>query len=157
MRIREATGSDAEAISRLVSELAREFLVGELTEQGGANLLASMSPAAVAQNLSAAFDWLVAEESSADGTRLVGVVGTRDDTHLYHLFVAASHQRRGLARRLWGRARERCIERSGTRRFTVNASTYAQEVYARLGFRPAGPVTERNGVVFHPMVLELDG
>ena len=67
------------------------------------------------------FDWLVAE----DGGRLAGVVATRDDSHLYHLFVAREHHRRGVARRLWETARDRCVKRAGTRRFTVNASTFA--------------------------------
>ena len=165
-RIRAATDADVEAIARLLTELTLEFIAPELSEEGRSNLLASMEPAALRANLASGFDVLVAVTrtelagpgGSAPGSseRIVGVVATRDDTHLFHLFVARAFHRRGLARRLWDAARERCVERAGTRRFTVFASSYARAAYGRLGFREAGPVDVRGGVTSYPMELVLE-
>ena len=157
-RLRAALPGDAAAISELVTTLARELVVGEYNSAGRGAMLASMTPGAIARLLAPAegaprFDVLVAEEP---GGRLVGVVATRDDAHLHHLFVARDWHGRGLGRRLWERARDGCVARAGTRRFTVHSSSFAREVYLRFGFRPTGPVEECGGVISHPMALELE-
>jgi GNAT superfamily N-acetyltransferase len=87
-----------------------------------------------------------------DGAVLAGVVAVRAATHLQYLFVARSHQRTGLARRLWERARLDAIGGGNAAgRFTVNASSYAVPAYERLGFRRVGTPQEANGVRFQPM------
>ena len=83
---------------------------------------------------------------------MIGVVATRDDRHLYHLFVAESHQRRGVARSLWELARRACVQAGSEGPFTVNSSQFAVEVYERLGFRATSGAMEMNEVVFVPMV-----
>jgi GNAT superfamily N-acetyltransferase len=44
-----------------------------------------------------------------DNGDLVGVVATREDRHLFNLFVAEHAQGRGIARLLWKTAREACV------------------------------------------------
>ena len=153
--IRPARIDEAEALSALLTELCERFVVHEFSEEGRRHLLASMSPEALRGNLEAGFDVLVAEEPGSG--RLAGVVASRDDSHLFHLVVAADFQRRGLARRLWETARDRCIERAGTERFTVNATRYALEAYKRLGFRPTGEPAVERGVVSYPMEFVVAG
>ena len=156
--IRAATSEDARAISALVTRSALEFVVQEYTPAGRALLLESMRPEAIRARLDEGSDGLVAEAAdSPPAGGLVGVSITRDDSHLHHLFVARAWHRRGVARALWKRALERCVERAGTERFTVSSSSYAREVYTRLGFRPAGPPEERDGILSHPMELRLAG
>jgi GNAT superfamily N-acetyltransferase len=84
---------------------------------------------------------------------IVGDFAEDGRKHQY-LFVAKSHHRNGLARRLWSAARAEAIQgRNAAERFTVNASAYAVPAYERLGFRCVGQVQEANGVRFQPMEL----
>lgn len=53
---------------------------------------------------------------------MLGVVATRDDHHLLMLFVAEEAQGQGLARALWARAREACLEAGYSGVFTVSAA-----------------------------------
>ena len=39
------------------------------------------------------------------GQTLAGVIAVRDTTHVHHLFVAPEFQRKGLAGKLWARAK----------------------------------------------------
>ena len=156
IHIRLATAADADRISELVTRLAREFIAHEFSAEGRANLLNSMSPAAIERLLESGYRYYVAEA----GNTLAGVVATRDDRHLYHLFVATEFQRQGLARRLWQIARDACVSNSGTQgamttEFTVNASRYAVAAYERLGFVVVGEQQATNGVLSVPMKLSL--
>jgi GNAT superfamily N-acetyltransferase len=149
--VREATTEDADRISGLLTVLAEEFIVGEFSEEGRRHLLAHFGVTEMEQRLKAAeYRFQVAE----DGAVLAGVVGVRAGTHLQYLFVARSHQRCGLARRLWDLARLDAIGGGNAAgRFSVNASSYAVPAYERLGFRCVGPVRQENGVRFQPMEL----
>ena len=149
IEVREATVDDAPRISALLTALAEAFIVGEFSTEGRLHLLAHFGVSEMETRLEAReYRFQVAE----DGAVLVGVVGVRAGTHLQYLFVARSHQRSGLARRLWELARLEAIrEGNAAGRFTVNASSYAVSAYERLGFRCVGPVKEANGVRFQPM------
>lgn len=151
MNIRKAEATDVAAISKLVSRLTRETIAHDFTPEARTLLLVSMNEEAVGGYLNEGYDYLVAEESG----RLVGVVATRDDTHLFHLFVAESHQGQGLSRKLWEQALERCRQRSGGERFTVNSSLNAVGVYRRFGFVADSAAISKKGVVVVPMTLTL--
>lgn len=75
----------------------------------------------------------------------------RDQTHLFHFFVAESFQRQGLGRQLWQRARVNMP--SAAAGFTVNASLQAIPVYESFGFEKQGTVKMEHGVTFQPMRL----
>lgn len=151
IELRVATVDDAPGISALLTSLAEEFIVRSFTTEGRLHLLAHFSVSEMQRRLEAReYRFHVAE----DGAVLAGVVAVRAATHLQYLFVARSHQRTGLARRLWELARIDAIRGgNAAARFTVNASGYAVPAYERLGFRRVGPVREDNGVRFQPMEL----
>lgn len=151
VRIRPATLADAESISALVTGLSREFIAPDLTGKGRENLLRQMTPDATRGFMEQGFRYHVAEE----GEQLVGFVATRDDSHLYHLFVAKTHHRCGLARRLWETARAACMAAGNRSRFTVNSSRYALPVYTSFGFVPVSEEVETNGVLYTPMELRI--
>lgn len=91
LSIRQATPSDAPAISVLLQDLTRRFIAPDCSSEGAALLLQSMSESAIAGYIQQAnFDYLLGE---LDG-ELVAVVATRDNSHLYHLFVASHCQGR---------------------------------------------------------------
>lgn len=152
LHIRPAEPSDAAAISALVSALVTKFIAPDCSPSGAVILLNSMTTEAIAGYISQAnFDYQLA---TLEG-ELVAVVATRDNSHLYHLFVAEAYQSRGYAALLWQQAKKRCIARAGTQLFTVNASPYAESLYRRFGFVATQGRRESHGIVDVPMQLQL--
>jgi len=85
---------------------------------------------------------------------LAGVVSIRDNSHLFHLYVAERFHRRGIARALWQAACDDALKRGNPGRFTVKSSPYAVGVYERFGFKATGPRAEQGGLVYVPMLLD---
>lgn len=146
--LRRALPRDAPDISALIRSLSAAFTI-DPSGLGAEAFLKSIEPAAIASYLVAPnFAYFVAEVEG----RIVGVVAIRDRTHLYHLFVAADQQRRGLASELWRHARA-ALDAPSDRLFTVNATPIAVPVYERFGFVVAGPRVEKDSIAFIPMIL----
>lgn len=149
--IRIAALDDAEPISTLVTAVSRSFITPDLPPDGRKRLLASMTPAAIRQYMRAGYRYHVA---CAHGS-IVGVVATRDDRHIYHLFVDGAWQGRGLGRRLWSEASAACVRAGNPGEFTVNSSLNAVQFYEQFGFvRQSGPVVH-GGVIAVPMRLRV--
>ena len=145
--LRRAVPLDAPEISALIRSLSSAFTLHP-SGLGAEAFLKTIEPAAIASYIAAPnFGYFVAEAAG----RIVGVVAIRDRTHLYHLFVAADQQRRGLASELWRHARA-AIDAPNDRPFTVNATPIAVPVYERFGFVAAGPRVEKDGIAFIPMI-----
>ena len=83
--------------------------------------------------------------------QVVGVIGIKNNNHLYHLFVSEAHHKKGIGRLLWAVARDACIAAGNSETFIVNSSRYAQDFYKKLGFVAQSEPQERNGVVSIPM------
>ena len=149
MKIRLATIEDATAISRLVRPLMEKYVAHEFSEEGRRNLLSSCTPDAIDRYLRGQFRYHVAEQRG----EIVGSVGVRENRHLFHLFVAESLWRHGIARSLWATARDAAELGNGGAGFTVNAARCAVPVYRAFGFVEAGPATNCDGVVCFPMRL----
>lgn len=149
MKIRRATIEDARAISDLIRPLAECYIAHEFSTEGAANLLASMEADAIEAYFASGYAYHVAEE---DGV-LVGVVGVRDNSHLYHLFVAGEFRGRGYARELWCAARDACRVSGNVGEFTVNSSRFAVGMYRKFGFVDTGPPETNSGVTSIPMKL----
>ena len=148
MQFKTASLSDAEEISALFFKLSGPFYAAP-DRAGAEPFKAFISVSAVRGYLQAPnFSYLVARCPA--GT-LAGCIGMRDQTHLFHFFVAEPFQRTGLGRRLWEWARVNV--QSAAAGFTVNASLQAIPVYERFGFEKQGPVKVEYGVVFQPMRL----
>jgi ribosomal protein S18 acetylase RimI-like enzyme len=153
MTIREANATDAEAVSDLVSALSDKYIASDLSAEGRVALLRSMTPDAIRKYMNTGYRYHVAEARG----QIVGVVGVRDNKHLYHLFVAEDYQGKGVARALWHIAKQSSELAGNSAEFTVNSSQYAKGLYEKLGFvAQSGPV-EKNGVVFIPMKLTISG
>jgi GNAT superfamily N-acetyltransferase len=149
MRIHEATIEDASSVSDLIRPLAEKYIVCDLPAEGAANLLASVASGAIEKYIRAGYRYHVAEE----GGTIIGVVGVRDNSHLYHLFVADRFQGRGIARSLWLVARDACLKSGSSTSFTVNSSVFAVGMYRKRGFVETGPAETKQGVTSIPMKL----
>lgn len=113
-----ATVADASRISVLIRELSRPFLVSPSGE-GAEPFFAAISESAIKGYVSASnFEYFVAE---AQGL-LAGVVALRDNSHLFHLFVAEPFQGQGLGGKLWQMVKARAIQSGNPGEFTVNSS-----------------------------------
>lgn len=133
-RIRLATEADAGAIGVLVRRATRQDVLPDQSARAAAHLLAGMTARAERARIREGKRYFVAEVDR----RIVGVVATRDDKHVFRLFVSRRWRRRGIAAALFRRAVADARRRAGTRTFTLNASKFAVEAYLRLGFRISG-------------------
>ena len=129
--------------------LVLKYITNEFTLNASHTLLDSMTATAIEKYMQSGFRYHVAE---MDG-QLAGVVGVRNNAHLFHLFVAELYQRQGIASRLWNVAMQACLEEGNPGEFTVNSSRYALSVYEKLGFITHSGPQEKNGIIFFPMKL----
>ncbi len=149
LTIRRARVDDAAAISALIVPLL-PLLTLEPSGAGAEKFIGTMQAPAIARVLAdERYDYLVGHMED----ELAGVVAVRDHAHLYHLFVAAQWQGRGLGRQLWQAARKRALTKNTDGAFTVNSSGFALEMYRHLGFVAAGPRAEHDGIAYIPMRL----
>jgi GNAT superfamily N-acetyltransferase len=150
--IRLAREADARAIGVLVRRVTRQDVLPDQPARAAAHLLETMSARNERARIREGQRYHVAEI----GGRVVGVVATRDDSHVFRLFVSRRWRGLGIARRLLDRAVADCRRRAGTRTITLNASAFAVAAYRRLGFVPKGRLVARGpaGVVAMPMALE---
>lgn len=141
--IRLADSADLLSISELFERSLRKHVLKDCSREGGAQLLKSVAPEALAQNIAEGYTYHVAATSDA----IYGAVGMKPPCHLYHLFVADVMHRSGLGRKLWHAARDGvCLQHSVPPIFTVNATLGSVPFYARLGFDIAGEAVDRAGV-----------
>lgn len=150
--IRPLAPADIAAVAQLLAELARSSITPDFEPEAAEAFLRSNDAGAIRRMIDEGFQYWVAE----CGPAIVGFVGMRNHSHLFHLFVAQSHQRQGIARRLWEVARKACRAAGNPGRFTVNSSNNALPVYEAFGFRRSLPTQNTNGVLYNPMVLDAD-
>ena len=151
MIFRPATVNDAAAISSLIHALGKSFVINP-DGSGADRFWGSVSADAEASYIqSSRYQFTVA----VAGSSLAGVIAVRDTAHLFHLFVATEHQRKGLARNLWRQVLAKIQANGYGGPVTVNSSLTAQPVYKSFGFLPSGSVTEADGIAFIPMSFTI--
>ena len=147
MEFRAGSLSDAEAIAGLIASFQSE-LTDDPSGVGAEEYLASVSVQSEREYLaSERYRYLLAYSDS----KLAGFIAIRDGSHLFHLFVERSHQRQGIARRLWERALRQLCAPNSDGWCTVNSSLSAVPVYEAFGFVPTGLIQRMNGISFLPM------
>ena len=150
MKLRPANVSDAAAFAVLIMS-HRALLTLAPNGRGAEQFFESVSTVALCEYLkSDRYAYTVAED---DGD-ILGFIGIRDRSHLFHLFVSKDHQGKGISRRLWNNALSAASEQPKAVAFTVNSSLNAVPVYRRFGFAETAPVVEKHGVAFLPMRRE---
>ena len=153
MQVRPASEADAPALSGLIRGLSGPFFL--LPNGEGAEIfLRSISEPAIRGYVTAENFWYQVAESNG---QLVGIVAVRDNSHLFHLFVAPAFQGKGTARWLWLLAKAHACSTGNPGRFTVNSSLGAVPIYERFGFVASGPTVAKHGISFQPMVLIENG
>lgn len=149
--LRRARFTDADAISALIMSVWHNIFLSPGRE-GAQPFIASVTPPSIAGFISAPnFDYWVIEE---EGT-VVAAGALRDGRHVYHMWVRASHQGRGLARMLWEAMAAEARSRGNPGEFTVNASIDAIPVYAAFGFAVEGERQASGGLAYQPMAIRI--
>jgi GNAT superfamily N-acetyltransferase len=151
--IRLAREADARAIGVLVRRVTRRDVLPDQPAGAAAHLMETMSARSECARIREGKRYHVAEVEG----RIVGVVATRDDSHVFRLFVSRRWRRHGIAGALLRRIVADGRRRSGTRTFTLNASKFAIEAYLRLGFRITGRAVAKGlgRVVATPMRIRV--
>lgn len=152
MKIRPGNPEDGTALARLIAGF-QPVLTLDPSGRGAEAYMASVSAEAEREYLeSARYSYLIAE----DNGKVIGFIAMRDKTHLFHLFVAAEDQRKGVARALWSQARDQALRDHGRAEFTVNSSLNAVPVYERFGFVAEHHEIHAHGIAFIPMRARLE-
>jgi len=152
MDIRPLDNADIPAVAALFQILARGYIVYESPPEGAANFLAENNEMGIRGFIARGHAYHVAVVDGA----ITGFVAVRDNSHLFHLFVARDYQRQGIARQLWQTAYADAIARGGDGAFTVNSSNHAVPVYESFGFVRVGPTQFAKGLYYNPMRLAVD-
>ena len=150
MQIRLLEPADIPAAAALLRHSAEAFFLHESAPEDAADFLAQHDAAGLRRNLDAGF---VYHAAIIDGV-LAGFIGVRGGTHVFHLFVDAAYQRRGIARALWDVARAAALMPGHPGFFTVNSSNFAVPFYASLGFERTAPM-QVDKVRYNPMRLSV--
>ena len=82
---------------------------------------------------------------------MLGLIATKDKSHIALFFVDGKHHRKGIGRKLF----EKVLEENDKNYFTVNSSPYAKEVYEHLGFECTDDLQCINGLKFYPMTMKV--
>lgn len=129
-----------------------DSLISDPDQPGAAEFLATLDVDAFRQRLTSChYRYTVAEGMGG----MAGFAAIKDLSHLYHLFVAKTHQGQGIGRLLWEEQAAFSRANGNINGFSVNSSPAGQAVYEKFGFRAtAGPIAE-HGVIFIPMQLLL--
>lgn len=82
--------------------------------------------------------------------KIIGVIASRDTSHISLLFVAKEYHRKGIAKQLFHTLKQNVIGQN-INTITVNSSPFAVPVYQHLGFTATDQEKELNGIRYIPM------
>ena len=153
MRIRPLLDPDVPAAAALLRASALAYILHESTSDEADAFLPEHDEDGLRGRLA---DGYAYHAAVLDDGRLAGFIGIRAGSHVFHLFVDAACQRRGVARRLWTAGRDAALASAGAAHpgaFTVNASNHAVPFYEALGFVRTAPM-QVAGVRYNPMRLD---
>ena len=85
-----------------------------------------------------------------DNNKLLGVIATKDLTHISLFFVEGIYHHQGIGRKLY----EKVKSLNPNNYFTVNSSPFAHEIYKHIGFIDEAGEQVINGLRFFPMRIE---
>ena len=88
-----------------------------------------------------------------DGSKLIGMISLRNETHISLLFVDEKYHKQGVGRMLMKYLCEYVLKEEGHNKLTVNAAPYAIGFYHKLGFYDTGDVETSEGITYTPMEL----
>ena len=146
MDIREAKKEDATKIKDLVTNLSHFYLHTE-NEQLPDWLSSSLTKKEFENRMTNnEFTNLVCENNGS----IIGYISIKNIRHIYHLFVSQEHQRKGIAKKLWKKARMLCPSII----YTVKSSLHAVPIYESFGFSKHSSIEVKDNIQYQAMELK---
>jgi GNAT superfamily N-acetyltransferase len=143
---------EEETVSHLVEKVFDGFVAPDLAAEGVEEFKRFIAPEALREKVAEGGAFVI---TAKDGDDMVGVIAIRENRHIFLFFVHEDFQRKGVARRLFSMALERCRrENPGLTGITVNSSPYAIPIYESLGFVATEPEKVKNGIRHTPMLYK---
>ncbi|MCL2034153.1 MAG: GNAT family N-acetyltransferase [Oscillospiraceae bacterium] len=148
--VKEIGAGDLEQALGLVNAVFSEFVASDYSERGRTefeNYLKNKQ-AEVSSDVEAGRKkvWGYYENDE-----ILGVIATRDISHVALMFVDKLHHRKGIAKQMFRVALDNVKENKDITQMTVHSSPYAVKVYERLGFVQTDKQQEKNGIIYIPM------
>jgi predicted GNAT family N-acyltransferase len=81
------------------------------------------------------------------------MIEVRANNHICLFFVDKKYHNKGIGKLLFNEILKKLKEK--TNFIEVNASSFSEKIYLRLGFIKTGELTEKNGIKFIPMKMKL--
>ena len=149
--IRELGKNDIKQALELVNRVFTEFVAVDYSEQGNKTFhdYLKVKDDEVANDVLTGHKKIWGFYLSGE---IVGVIATRDVSHISLMFVDKQHHRKGIAKQLYGTIVAELEKNPDVKKVTVNSSPYAVGVYEHLGFVKTAEQQERDGIIYVPMV-----
>lgn len=144
MEIRKIIKEEMKDALSLVWDVFLEYEAPDYTEEGILEFKKAIDDA----------EWVEAREfygAYDANNKILGVIATKDKTHIALFFVDGKYHKQGIGRSLYNKVEAL----NDSKFFTVNSSPYAHEVYKHLGFIDTDNEQSVNGLRFYPMKKKL--
>jgi GNAT superfamily N-acetyltransferase len=152
---RRSKGGDETAVHELIDGVFEEFIASTYTAEGVEEFRKFIVPEAILQRFQTGFSFAFL---ALCGEEIMGYIEVRDNSHIMLFFVRKEYHRRGISRRLFSLALDKCLEIDPElASITVNSSPYAVPIYERLGFVQAQSERIKNGIRHTPMIYNIAG
>lgn len=151
--LRKLNEEDFQGVSKLIWDGFSEFEAPEYPEEGLRTFREFIEPARLSK---AAESGAMSFWGCFAGREPVGVIASRDISHISLLFVGKKYQQRGIASELFRRLKAELLEvHPEAVTITVHSSPYAVPVYEKLGFTATDGERLQDGLRFIPMKCQL--
>ncbi len=145
MEIKPILEKDMKRALKLVWEVFLEFEAPDYTEEGIQTFKSTIDDE----------NWVNQRDfygAYTDDDQLLGVITTKDLSHIALFFVDGKYHKQGIGRKLYDK-----IELLNDKDFfTVNSSPYAHEIYKHMGFVDTDKEQSVKGLRFIPMRKKLN-
>ena len=149
---RQMKSGEESQIINLVLAVFCQFVAPQYSEEGVAEFMKHAHPDFLAERVKLNHSVIVAESDN----EIIGVIETRNYSHISLFFVERKFQRKGIGRELLKKAVQACLDSNPKlAEITVNSSPNAVSAYEALGFSAKGEERTVNGIRSTPMFLNV--
>lgn len=152
MNIRKARPKDAEAIHKLIAEVAptcqQDFGPNGLENFLSANTIENILERVKTKDY---FSLLYEHDK-----HILGIITIKNHETINQLFVHPQYQKQGIAKELWQQAFSLIKANTQATEISVLSSSVGVPVYKSFGFKLSGDKSIADDITFYPMSLSLN-
>lgn len=152
LMIRKMTKNELKTSLKLVKTVFMEFEAPDYSEEGIQTFLNFIELDAIQKMLDEGIlkCWVCIKDK-----KIVGVLASKNISHICMLFVDKAYHKRGIAKQLFDEFSQDVKRNSAKRLLTVNSSPYAVGFYHKMGFKNTDNELEKDGIRFVPMQMSI--